>query len=124
LTAHCTAHNLKIVAVDQPLLVYHKEQKRDMLSSDATRRLLAASEFTLARHPSSMQRDPAARARYHAVAGVCAGRLGLWAAARSHFRAALLAEPSPANVARYTLALMPPVGRQVWARHGRLTEAA
>jgi hypothetical protein len=123
LVAHCTAQGLTIASMDEPLLLYHKEQKRDVLSSEATRRLMAASEFTLARHPTPMQRDPTARARYHAVAGVCAGRLGLWAAARSHFRAALLAEPSPANIARYTLALMPLVGRQVWARHGRFTDS-
>jgi glycosyltransferase involved in cell wall biosynthesis len=83
------------------------------------RRLYDGTRWILARHPDTFGEQRNVVALFEGIAGTNAARLDDWRSARRRLRRATRLTPrSPGAWGRLALAWVPPVGRQVWNRHG------
>lgn len=86
---------------------------------------LEAMEYLLKRDGDRLDREPTAKSKMHALAAVNAGRSEDWSRCRQHAWAAFRTSPrDPSNVARFAIALLPPIARRRWASSKRRTRMA
>lgn len=83
------------------------------------RRMYDGTRWILARHPEAFARTRTNSALFEGIAGVNGARIGEWNGARRHLLRAARAKPTSATQwGRLMLAVIPPIGRRVWGRHG------
>jgi glycosyltransferase involved in cell wall biosynthesis len=103
----------RIHNVMQPLVRVHVHAGPRLRGDPAA--IYAGSTQALRMHPSLFQRDPRLHANYHAVAGVCAYRIGKRREARFHFLQSIRVDPLRLrHWARLALALLSPLARRRW----------
>jgi glycosyltransferase involved in cell wall biosynthesis len=81
--------------------------------------IFAGSSYTLRVHRDLFRRDPRLHAKYHAIAGVNAIRIGQYAESRHHFAQAVRLDPARLeHWGRLLLAAVPILARSKWSRTG------
>lgn len=120
----CMERGLRVTAVEEPLVVYHKELTAWSTRPEAYRSIRESIETILSRHGERMRRcSPASYANYRAIAALNASLLGDPGTARHHLARALRARPLRVkNYLRWLLTFAPSVAKRVWARHDRDTQ--
>ena len=104
--------------VDEPLVTIERRRPEDRPLSQPAE-LLDGAEYLLCHHGELLTGRPAARANYHAIAGVSAAQLGDLRRARTHLRRAARLRPrQPKHVIRFAVSLVPPVARRTWRLPG------
>ncbi|MGD2116516.1 MAG: glycosyltransferase [Acidobacteriota bacterium] len=115
----CLERGLEVVAVDRPLVTYHRNPAAWIDSRRAFESQRSGAEYILERHGDRMRAlSPEGYANYRGVAAVNAARLGDTAAARRHLVAAIRADPRRwQSYVRLLLTLVPPLAVRYWTRH-------
>lgn len=120
LAAYCAANGLRIVSVDRPLAIYHRDPTGGARTSGNWQKSLRSVEIILDRHGDRLRRDPRTYGNYLASAGVYAAKLGDYALARRYFESAVKADMANwRHYVRLGMAAISPLGRAVWLRHER-----
>jgi glycosyltransferase involved in cell wall biosynthesis len=113
----CRAQGIDVAALDEPLIVIALRDA-DRRERNDPQRLLDATLRILDRHEQQLGRSPKVLADYLATAGVAAARTGDYGRARSLLARASRAAPAwrqrGRNLARTTVAAVPPLARRVW----------
>ncbi len=114
LVEECEALGMAAATHGSPLFEYHRSPPRQHSRRDLERRRDAARRI-LEKHHRRVAADPNLRGNLLAVAGVSAGRLGDWKAARRDLFRALLYGRSPVkNAMRLAAAWMPRLASSHW----------
>jgi hypothetical protein len=109
---------LRIESTDANVLRIERRPVDDRRSSNP-HIILDATTWLLQRHPDRFARAPRQVAAFDGIRGNAAARMGDWPAARRHFWRSLRLSPRRRrHWARLAIALVPPLGRWVWGRHG------
>lgn len=116
-TRWCAENGRGVVAVREPLLLWHRHQGEGRRYTDSRKRF--GAEYTIEQHHEQLARDPRLLAGNHATAGAGAARQGDWAAARRHFWTAFTLDRRPRNLGRYLSVANPVTRRRAWPPRGR-----
>jgi len=117
LIAECVYQGAQVMAVDEPLLVVHRDTRRA-----SARPKYDAVLHLLNRHETTLRENVRVYSLFAAVAAVDAARDGEFGAARRVLAGAVRREPLYwRNVVRLLLCCLPPLARRVWVGRGDLS---
>ena len=120
LVERCVSSGKKVHSIQEPLVVYHREDLRYARDTKLIREHLESAEIMLEKHKERYISSGLEKAysNYLAIAGVNAARLGQGKRARGYFARAILYSPMSArHYLRYLLSLASPIGKHYWKRH-------
>jgi cellulose synthase/poly-beta-1,6-N-acetylglucosamine synthase-like glycosyltransferase len=117
----CVARGLRVVAIDRPLVVYHRNPQPWWRDPRRFTLMRDSAEYILEHHGDRLlEQFPRGYSNHRGVAAVNAARLGDFRAARRHLALSLRATPRRwKNYLRWALTLVPPVARRFWTRGRR-----
>lgn len=118
LIPYCLQTGWQIIAVNKPLVIYHK-QPFDGSEPPENRRLRVENiKYIIDRHRDKFAKNRPGLGHFWAVAGVNAVRLGQYREARRYFGSAIMAHPQNwKHYIRFFLTLAPILGNQYWTRY-------
>ena len=113
LVPYSTSQGVDVECIDEPLMLMHWVSW--VRASATPLKLLEGTQLVLEAHHERLTRSKPLLARYYAIAGVSAARLGRHRQARRFLFDAVRTDPTEAkHYLRLAAACVPPVGRRVW----------
>jgi glycosyltransferase involved in cell wall biosynthesis len=114
----CAQNGWTIESVDKPMLRVHRHERSEGYYAGK----INGATYILEAHEETLRRNPRKLAKYVAIAGVNASRLGDFAQARDHFRRATRIDPRIRYYVHLVAAYFPSVASWIWKiRHKRHT---
>jgi len=113
----CESESLAVLNIQQPLvsIEWRPISERPLNQPED---LLQSVEYVLDVHKDRLKLSPRFRGSYRAVAGVAAAQSRDMPRARRHLLHAVISFPSPRNLGRLAMSLLPGASRR-WRRHWR-----